>query len=414
MLALRGQAWTGREECAARLYPDSPGAGALNALRQTIFRLRRWLGPGAIESDGHRLRLRPGAVGLDLRLPDGREASGALIAPGIAHPWLDAIRDEVAILAPGEPATDPSPAEAYVMAVEEVSRVDVDAARCLLIGGREMAQIVDPDRMLELMRRTRPRRRTDVCAVEHLEFQGELLYRDLALQAAQGAFRKANRLALWRGDRMASLRTEAMLGFALLESGLIDEADTVAQEWLSKTRRGAAANVICQSYAAERLWHRARFADALAILAEVRGRVDPLERHAQLGFWCNYALLAAEAGELERVQEGAEFAKSLYNPRVDRWATLMLGLAEGEELMARRRPEEALQRLASVGAEARRQGYPLRSLYAKEAEAEAWAKVGNGKQALSLWRSAEGIRRRAGLLPTPRLQDRKRRLLNLA
>lgn len=413
VLALRGEAWTGREECAVRLYPDSPGAAALNALRQTIFRLRRWLGFGAVESNGHRLRLRPGAVRVDVRLTDGREASGALIAPGISHPWLDAIRDEVGCHAPTVPAAIPSPADAYVLAVEEVCAVDVDAARCLLLGGREIAQTVDPDRMLELMRRTRPRRRTDTCAVEHFEFQAELLYRDLALQAARSVLRKAHRLAVWRGDRLASLRTEAMLGFALMESGLVDEADAIARELSSKSRRGGAVNVICQSYAAELLWCRARFAEALAVLAETRRCVDPLERHAQFGFWCNYALLAAEAGELERAQEGTEFAKRLCNPHMDRWATLMLGLVEGEELMARRCPEEAIQRLKAVGARARIEGFPLRSLYAREAEAEAWARVGKPNQALSVWRSAEAVRRRAGLVQTPRLQARKRRLLEL-
>lgn len=410
VLALRGEAWTGREECAARLYPDSPQAGALNALRQTLFRLRRWLGPGAIESEEHRLRIAPGAVRVDVHLPDGREAAGALIAPGIAHPWLEALRERSNGAEVGEEG--PGPVAAYLTAVEEVSAVDLDAARCLLVGGREMAQRVDPGRMLELVRRTRPHRRADVCAVEHAELQGELLYRTLALSEAEQAFRRAVRLATHHGDREAVCRTEAMLGFVLLESGRLEDARNVAA-LLPHPRRGAAGQLMGTSLAAELLWSEGRLSEALKTLEGARPFVESQGRHAKLCYWCNLAVLAAEVGHLEKVQEGRERAAALSNPFVDHWASLMLGLAEGEELMVRRRPEEAAVRLEQVVCVARREGFPLRSLYAMEAEAEALARAGDPRRAWITWRSAERLRQRAGLRPTPRLEARKGRLLAL-
>ncbi len=416
-LLFRGHAWTGRDELDSCLYPDSDSISARNAVRQSLFRLRRWLVEDALEFECDRVRLRPGAFEIDLRLPDGRAASHALVAPGLCHPWLEEIRCGLSDSGQGVALRGPSAqraAHAFLQAVKRTAEFDRDAGRALLLGGQQLHDALGSKQLYNLLRLTSPKERRDPLAVEHLELQGRLLYKELSLGAAIDRYRHAHRLAVLQKNTDAAQRTQAMVVFALIESGQMAAARQLMPSLAKRTTRKARAYLIGQNAIAENFWNSNRLGDALRVMQDASGFIDCAEREQALNFWCNYSLLAAEAGDGDRSIEGAARVEALRPTELDLWVGLVLGLAEAARLVAAQRPVEAAALLNALCVRSAEEGFPLRRLCAQEAEAEALALAGQTRQAVALWNGAETVRRESGLRLTPRLLAKKRRILSLA
>lgn len=411
-LLLRGPTWTGREELDARLYPESDPLTARNAVRQALFRMRRWLGKQALEVEGGRVRLSLGAFDFDLCLPDGRPAERALLAPGLIHPWLEELRRSLSAeqRAPAPRPTLRAAAEAFALAVKSASAVDASAGRALLLGGQELHDALTAEQLFDLLHATRPMEWREPLAVEHLELQGRLLYKGLALPAATELFRRAHRLAVQRKDADADARTQSMFVFSLLESGLMAAARDAIDPLLKGVKRKDRSRLPGMCAIAEHYWNSNRLGEAMQAMQEGSRIIEGAGRIQQLTFWCNYSLLAAEAGDEGKSMEAAAKAEELHLSELDLWADLILRHADAERLIAARHPQEAASCLHALVAIASKEGFPLRRLWAQESEAEALALAGQSRQALTLWKSAETVRREAGMRPTPRLLAKRRRI----
>src|ERR1022692_2214141 len=89
------ECWTSRADLSRLLYPESDTVCALNALRQTLFRLRKWLGEDVTEERFGGIRLIPGVMTSSWPVARITQAMAPEdLAPGRDRPWIDAIRLE--------------------------------------------------------------------------------------------------------------------------------------------------------------------------------------------------------------------------------------------------------------------------------------------------------------------------------
>ena len=397
LMATEGR-WISRAEAARRLYPDSDPAAARNALRQALYRLRRWLGREVTESRSGGLRLIPEVASFV-----GETAwDGGMPWPD--HPWADEIRD----------ACGPSPSlshfEDLARAVESAAEVDRDAARRILVGGSALVLNMAGDAAGRLMALTRPEDDRAPLAFEHLDLWGNLRLDAFAFVEAEEAYRRAYRIALGRRNVAKAIRAASMSAFVRIEAGDMAKAAV----WLDRCEGadgGEASAILLANARAALLWNSGRVAEALESMRRAIPLPDDSRAPHRLHYWTNLAALASEAGDPELAIRADEAARRIVSPSVHLTSLFTLEFACATRLMGRGAVDESLRAFESLRRSVARSGPVANRAYADEGYAEALSRAGEVRQAVSVWSDAEARRRSVDSRLTPRLANRKSRIL---
>jgi len=405
-LLSRGSDWSGREELAQLLYPDSEPAVRRSSLRQSLFRMRRWVGPSALEEDHDRLRLSDGMWSYDLLLTSGEDAPGPMIAPGVTHPWVEALRLKWSPVVAGSPS---DAAACFAAAVAAAAKLDVDSARSLLVGGGKLADALSLDRFGELVALTQPKDRRDPMAFEHLLLRARLFERCALPHEAKAAGMQAYRLASQQRHMGNVIVAGAMLLFFEIEDGQMGEAAAWV-DYLQKERNADTKSLLFCNAKAAYLWNMHRLDEAVAQMGQAIRRIPSADRATRLHFWTNYSVLCAEAANIELGEEALAQARALANPNIDVPQILTLDLAQATRLISLNRPDEAVTMLQEELEQVNERHFELADWYANEALAEALAAGGRGREAIRAWRAVEARRLSRCTRLTPRLLARRARI----
>jgi hypothetical protein len=399
-----------RQEIARRLYPESDSSHGLVAVRQTLLRLKGWLGTQVLEEQRGCLRLVEALFEADWTLTNIRDTIERLIAPGLNHPWVEVIRLERQRQV-GEPSN--SLHQEFTRTVETVAEADRDAARCILAGGHEILKSLELPVASRLLGLTEPKHRWDPCAFEHSEMRGQLYYHLGAVKMACKAQARSFRLAGQQRSQSKMARAAALTMFAELESGSMDEA----WGWMvrvSTFNRVSSLNLLLVNAHAAFLWNSNRVGEAIEAMIKARATIHSVDRAQTVHYWSNLALLAAEAGNTPLAFEAEGQATSRMVPQLDYNFASTLSLARVTSLMASGNAEEARSIFLNARLASEKRGHRIGYWYATEGYAESLAHVGQVKLAAKVWGEVEAARSSANLKLTPRLAARKARILAAA
>lgn len=405
-LLARPDTWIFRDELARRLYPGKPVEDAKTALRQSISRLKEWVGADAVKIEHSRLKAARKDWLVDLTLPNGQPAAAPQISPGISHPWFDQMRSHWGA---NQDTENLSPVQNHFeQLVLDSIELDVDLARSILAGGQRIFESLEVGTQTEFLARTRPKSRSDPYAREHMEMTGTLLLRSFIVRDALAAYQRAYRMAAQARDRANAARISGLVLFTFIESGDFDSAEN----WNNRMRLAGGGGQLTQINAkAAFLWNAYSLDEAIVAMKEGEAIVESADRAQQAHFWSNFAVLAAEANQRDFSELCSENARRLMNEQLDLWIKHTLLLAGGTRAMMAGNFPEAFEQLETLRRITQEQHYLIEVLYAEEALAEANARAGDLKRAAELWRHAEKTRKGAQVRLTPRLLARKKRIM---
>jgi tetratricopeptide (TPR) repeat protein len=409
-LLFRGTNWSGRNELADLLYPNSDASVRRSSLRQSLLRLKRWLGNEAIEEVQGRIRLAENKWTYDCLLANGEAAPSPMIAPGISHPWIEAVRNELAPIAEPMLADE---VESFARAVEETASVDADTARSLLVGGTNLTACLPPDRLGHLLRLTQPKDRRDPLTIDHIELKVGLYDRLGCYRDAKEAQARAYRLASQQHIRDRMIRAGAMMLFYEIEDGQMGEASAWIDHLEQTLKADTRSLLFCNAKAAF-LWNMNRLDDAIIQMRQAIRRIPSTDRLTKLHFYTNLTVLYAEARKLDLVDESLAEARSLVIDRLDVFRAMAIKLGEATRLMYSSCVDEAIALFDELIDENKRRECKPGYWYASEAKAEALALRGDLAEAVRLWQTTERSRLSQCTRLTPRLLARKMRIFRPA
>jgi hypothetical protein len=320
-LLANGDAWMSRQEVAKRLYPESDSAHAMVAVRQTLSRIKQWLGQDLIEDRQNCLRLTPGMCEADWD-----SIGGGLIAPGLNHPWAEAVRRERQTR-----ADEPSDAlhDNFARTVESAAKVDSDAARGILVGGFDLVSCLEPQVASRLLGLTEPKHRGVPFAFEHSELRGMLYYNLGAVRLAFRAQMRSFRMASQQKSQAKMARAASWAMFTEIESGSMNAAGAW-MERASSFNRVSSMRVLLANAHATFLWNSHRLSEALKVMIGANSHLESVDRAQTVHYWANLALLAAEAGDIGLSNEAQRVAQSRIVPSLDHNFSSTLELSRGD------------------------------------------------------------------------------------
>lgn len=399
-LAARKGEWTDRATLAALLYPLQDPDKARAALRQSLRRLRIWIGEEGIESDGDLVRLSDSAWTVEL-------GHGEVpVAPGLTHPWMDRLRDQ---WFPSQ--TSAAPVQEFVNTVERAALLDRNVARAVLVGGRVLSQSLKMDTLLGLLAQTRFDDRRDPFVMDHMAMRAQAEVTLMAFQQATATYHKMSRLAHHLGNRREIKRCLIESAFLELEIGDIRSArqsfSLVGEPGDLNPDRLLAANCRGCYY-----WNLARYDQALEEMRLAMRFVPSVDRTQRLHYIHNYAVLAAEAGETKLALDLIDRAREYLVPEMHTYARYYLELALNTVDLRMGRVGEAVAGFTRLYEEAGSFQWTISQVYCEERLAECYAREGNSQRAKATWQRAESQRRAAGAKPNPRLIALKARALS--
>ncbi len=394
-LLLRQNRWLDRAYAALQLYPDNDPESARAALRQSIYRLQRWLGEGAIEATVDHLRLRsPWAV-------EVQEVGGEL-DDELAHPWLVELR-AAALSVPKD--DKPSPHAAFIDLVSSASKIDPDEGRALLVAGRNRLWHLRREEVLALLGATRPTRADAPNAALYLEVRGGYEYRIGQLAASHKTYMRALRLAQNQGQSGDARSIASNILFGLAEAGM----SRTANAWLDQLIASGASDLLIRHGLAACAWNEGRLEEALTIYEAARPLLQATGRQERLHFWVNYAVASAEAGHLDRCAEGQEMLLRESLTPGDVRIHENLAYAKGWAALKDRNPGEAIRRLSGM----QPGNWELHALYKVEALAVAYGSAGELPQARRSWQAMRSMKTKFGAPQNERRRRIERQLVGL-
>jgi tetratricopeptide (TPR) repeat protein len=406
-LLSRDPNWSSREELSQLLYPESDPVARRSALRQSLFRLRRLLGTDALEETRDRVRLAESCWTYDFLLESGKKASAPMIAPGLTHPWIEAVRLE---WAPPTSTTQSQGAADFAAAVQSVARDDPDTARRLLVGGALLTDGLSLDTFGTLLGLTEPKDRRDPLVFEHIQMRRSLYERLGCYTEAKAAQTRAYRLAVQQRHAGHMVSAGALVLFMEIEDGQLGEAAAWVDYLQNALNADTRSLLFCNARAAY-LWNMNRLDEAVAQMSQAIRRIPSTDRATRLHFYTNYSVLCAEAGMVELGLDAQAEARALVIPGLDVFQLMTLDLAEATRLMQAKRTDEAIVLLEGNRSGAAARGHVFVGWYATEAMAEALAIAGRTAEARRLWSKVEGLRLRRCARLTPRLLARRTRIM---
>ena len=409
-LLSRGSNWSSREELAKLLYPHSEPTHRRASLRQSFFRLRRWLGPSAFEQVQDRIRLQPNCWSHDFVLATGTLAPAPMIAPGIIHPWMDSIRLE---WAPQMEALQSDSVASFAQSVTQTAQIDPDVARSLLVAGAMLTEGLSVESLGVLLGMTEPKDRRDPLVFEHHELRSSLYYRLGCLKEAKDMQRRAFSLASQQRSQGRMILAGTMTLFLEIEDGQLGEAAAWV-DYLQNDRHADTKSLFYCNAKAAYLWNMNRLGPAVIQMSQAIRRMPSEDRATRLHFWTNLAVLCAESGNLELCSAALHEARSLAIPNLDIYQLITLDLAEATRLMAIKDTDEAISLLDKNCITFSKYGNVPGEWYSLEAKSEALAISGKNEEAKRLWTDVERQRLSRCTRLTPRVLARRARIMRMA
>jgi tetratricopeptide (TPR) repeat protein len=299
----------------------------------------------------------------------------------------------------------------FAMAVETAARIDPDTGRSLLVGGTLLTDSLSVDQFGTLLGLTQPKDRRDPLAFEHLGLRSALYFRLGYHREAKDGYKSAYRLAIQQRRPAQIITAGAMVLFLEIEDGQLGEAAAWV-DYLQNARNADTKSLLFCNAKATYLWNMNRLDEAVAQMRQAIRRIPSEDRATRLHFWTNFAVLCAEANELESCQDALAEARSLGIPGLDIFRLVTLDLAEATYLMAVKRTDEAIALLESNRAICAQRGHEPADWYSVEAKAEALAIAGRVTEAKRLWSQIQAIRLGHCTRLTPRHMARRARIMH--
>ena len=379
-----------RAGLAHRVYPDSPRESALVALRQSLVRLRRWVGDDSLVVSKGFIR----AAG-DWRLSIATVPS-AILAAGFEHPVFREIRNSQRA---EEPNSVGELTDRFSQMVSDVSAIDPDEGRSILVVSSGLIWSLRPEKSLALMYATRPKSRRDPFAYEHSELLSRLLMEVGQSHESEESMRRGMRIATHSKNSNLIARGRSQLLFIALETGQIREAS----EHLRLLRNSSGSGRLTPENASAAYdWNVGEFYRAISSMQRNIGVSRGEARTDQLHFWVNATVLASEAGDMEFYLQAREAAESFLIHELDLEAQTLLHLAD---LRWRIRTDaySSVAELSKLFTRVKLEGWLLLSVYISEALALACARLGDLPGARSAWAYSNDFRKMRGWRNTPRV-----------
>ncbi|MBX3111611.1 MAG: hypothetical protein KF857_06340 [Fimbriimonadaceae bacterium] len=376
-----------RRAVAARLYPEASERAAFNALRQTVHRLKQWLGAEAVVSDAK-------SIGLS---PDLWEVESQEVEPGTYVLKQD---------------DKPVNTGSFKDLVMHMATLDKEVARGLLLGGREIAINLNLPDLYDLLKAATPTSMKEAGAYEHLAFYGRYFHKTALFNKAIAAHTRVYRHAGQNRRHALMSNAAAWLLFTYVEMG--DMA--TARQWLPEvvgSDRSHAGRLFAANAMACCLWNDMEIDDTYAEFEKAAKVIYSASRSDQSHYWSNYAVFAAESGRFALSEECQERAASL---RVSGLDTVSKGNCLLASALCQRHAGDfagAVSTLEQYRAEEAARGQELGVVYANEALAETRAMMGQHLLARKLWATAERTRAAGGGMLTPRLKAMRARTFGL-
>lgn len=394
-----------RRQLADTLFPGSSPENRLGALRQTLFRLRRWLPDLRVAADHSRISLLS-EVHLDLRLSNGVNAVGLALADGIDHPVIARFR---AVRSEEPDEGSELPEELHYRAVVSIAAVDREAARMMLCGAPSVGFLLAPGKLAHLLDLTRPAHLAEPKAIEHLEMTAIHLYWIGRIDAAVKTYLRAFKLAKSRRDGSAMARAAAYLLFLFIEWGEMG----AAREWLAvlgDADRTEQQRLLLMNARASFLWNDNRLAEAVEMMRAAEPMMRSASHWDRAHYFANRAVLTSEFGDRTATAEDLAAANEAIVGRHDFASRVCVKLVEAtllawqaEERSCRQVLEESLSMSLAAG-------HACGRWYTSELRAELLARFGRTEEAWRRWRTVEEDRLQSCVRLTPRLEARKRRI----
>ncbi|MCO5297796.1 MAG: hypothetical protein M9921_13160 [Fimbriimonadaceae bacterium] len=389
-----GETWSLRETLAAKLYPESTPSNRRVSLRQTLSRLRRWVGADRLEVTRTHLRLAPGFEFEPLAPPP----PGGVSFPAPDHSWLARLPgDRPESSRPHEPSVE----DAFANLVHRVARVDRDEARALLVGGVDLASRLSPDQLFDLLSEVRPRDRRDPEVFGYLMLLAEAHHRAMSWHRSLSSAARAERHAVHRKSRLGVVQAMAKRLFSLCEVGHMGEAAECAAV-LQARLDGLAGDGESSNALACFHWNSGRLDLGLKIMDGMARFERGWPRSTRIHYWTNRAVLAGEARALELAADCTVELGQLYVEGQTRWLGASADIATARLLELQGEPLEAARRLDAKVRELEEGGWAIDRMYALEALAEMQARSGSVEFAAATWLRYGRMRSSSGSRPNPR------------
>jgi DNA-binding SARP family transcriptional activator len=403
--------WLQRSRVAELLYPNT--ASSANAFRQSLFRLRNWLGDGCIEQDGYRIRLVPSAFTHEYSIDGDSVAAESSFAGGATHAWVRQIRVSLSRMGSAVEGEDfETVTSLFFQSVFETSKWDKDVARELLVGGRSLTSHLNSDELGTLLENTAPRDRRDPFVAEHRELLASNYLKQGEIRRAIEQYSLAAKLARHQSNWGVCYSTGAMKMLSEIESGnFIDATETYRE--LESIPGAKSTSLIMVNAQACFLWNQNHLDRALAVMRSGIRKIDSAGRAERLHFFSNYALLCAEAEQIQEARTAMKEVDLIRKPYLDHVADSISALAQAMIQLQTGDVSSAQKTLLDSRHKIVANRNVVSDWYTAEILAECYATKGDAKRAQIVWNESEKARQAMGLKLTPRVRKRKERIRRL-
>ncbi len=392
--------WMSRSEIGDKLYPDSDPESKKTALRQTLSRMRHWLGDEVLRTSNGCVRIAIEKCLVNISLKDGSPARYAQIAPGFDHPWMDELRAHWSPVSQQQPRTR---FQDLTHSVLRLGRQDPSMGRGLLVASSELFDHISTKDLSEMLTATAPKRGREPLAAEHLMLRSAHAFRSLAIQRAQDLGFQAWQMANQKKQVPLAATMASWLMFFATEMG-----DRVqSRHWLNYIdNAGAPENSKLLSINALMCfhWNWGDFGEAERHVQQGLKVIHSHSRRDQIHFFTNSSAFYSEGRQYRAAEDCLRQAESLIIPDLDLDAATGIQHAQTKLFPNIGRPEEALKIGEELATACKSLENPIHGLYASEAEARALAIIGRTRESAQAWDRLIARRAAVGSKPTTRLK----------
>lgn len=382
-----------RAELASKIHPSLDQGRASNALRQTLFRLRKWLGADLVVS-------RKGYLGL---------VGGWHVEPAVAEPsasfatsmeptqsWVD--------FSPAPPGSA-NPSALYQL-VMSLAAQDADVAREILVSASTLLESCRFTQVQEMFRACKPQRASSPRASEYYILRSQQNIRSCQMATGVKDAETAYQIARHNNRRTLLAQCLSNCLFACLEAARMEESTF----WLQRLHD-------FQSVISTRLltinaefayhWNSGNIHQAVKAMGRGLAQMNTANRRSQLHFFSNASVFCAEIGEIGQAIQFLDSAKGLLMPTLDALFSLTILLAEAEIALACGDVGTALETCHKTLEHAEELDWPAVRLYSLSQLARAHSRLGHAEKATHAWLENEQLRKRSGGGLSPRLEGQK-------
>ncbi|QYK53447.1 MAG: hypothetical protein KF824_00825 [Fimbriimonadaceae bacterium] len=384
--------WVPRSELESKLHPNTDPKAQSNSFRQTLFRLKKWIGSDQIRVESRRIRLNAPWL-MRIANSSGELVTASRIAAGIDHPWMDELRQQFASRFGAIGSTEHS--HFYNM-LQGLSESDREIGRAVLTSGAHLLEAHSQAEVLNIFAALRPRRGMEVYSAEFYLERSKCAMRFGSFDSAVNYALRAFRIAQKKRQSAVSAQSAAYLMFWLLEKG----EETESQEWLGtlkKMERTPLTRTLVRNAELAFYWNAGDFDQASSIMESIElSSLPSSTRSEQLHYWANASLFFAEREDAIRSGNCLLKAKELIQPKLDFTSDQMLELSQIVVQTTKRNYQQSLENIKQLVSLCESQEFHLSATYALAHQALILAKMGKVLEARKVWLEVESRRRAFG------------------